>query len=192
MSDKYACAVSDCCKPRHRRGWCATHYQRWKKYGDPLGGGTFHGSPQKFFDGAFRYEGEACVIWPFSRSTNGYAWMKREGRMQYVSRLMCELVNGSPPSPNHESAHNCGKGRSGCINPTHLRWATPVENCADRVIHGTISRGEKHPKAKMTTDKVLLLRSLVGQHTHRNLAAMFGISHTAVQSIIKRKHWAHV
>lgn len=33
------CSVPECKRPLYRRGWCAGHYQRWKKYGDPLAGG---------------------------------------------------------------------------------------------------------------------------------------------------------
>ena len=31
------CKVNGCERPAHSRGWCPTHYQRWRKYGDPLG-----------------------------------------------------------------------------------------------------------------------------------------------------------
>lgn len=36
-----SCSVSDCKRPNHRRGWCAAHYQRWLKHGNPTGGGPF-------------------------------------------------------------------------------------------------------------------------------------------------------
>ena len=29
------CAVGDCPRPQHARGWCTMHYQRWKRTGDP-------------------------------------------------------------------------------------------------------------------------------------------------------------
>ena len=32
------CSVADCKRQRYTRGWCSLHYQRWRKYGDPLHG----------------------------------------------------------------------------------------------------------------------------------------------------------
>lgn len=29
------CAVVGCSRPRESRGWCGTHYMRWRKHGDP-------------------------------------------------------------------------------------------------------------------------------------------------------------
>ncbi len=34
-----SCLVPDCKRPFYMREWCAAHYQRWRKYGDPLAGG---------------------------------------------------------------------------------------------------------------------------------------------------------
>ena len=30
------CLIAGCIKPVFSRGWCATHYHRWNRYGDPL------------------------------------------------------------------------------------------------------------------------------------------------------------
>lgn len=30
------CAVDGCDNPTRARGWCETHYQRWRRHGDPL------------------------------------------------------------------------------------------------------------------------------------------------------------
>lgn len=29
------CSIGDCPKPAEARGWCSTHYMRWRKHGDP-------------------------------------------------------------------------------------------------------------------------------------------------------------
>jgi 5-methylcytosine-specific restriction endonuclease McrA len=35
------CVIHDCDRKVNARGWCAAHYQRWAKYGDPLSGPPF-------------------------------------------------------------------------------------------------------------------------------------------------------
>lgn len=34
------CSIDDCTNPAIARGWCTAHWTRWKRHGDPLGGGT--------------------------------------------------------------------------------------------------------------------------------------------------------
>lgn len=31
-----ACAIDGCTRPHFARGWCNTHYYRWRRHGDPL------------------------------------------------------------------------------------------------------------------------------------------------------------
>lgn len=83
------------------------------------------------------YEGDDCLTWPFLKSPRGYARMHVNGRDKRVSRLVCEEAYGTPPTPDHHAAHSCGKGHLACVTKRHLRWATPVENAADKIIHGT-------------------------------------------------------
>lgn len=38
------CSIEGCERRAAKRGWCATHYQRWRRHGDPLGGGRARAS----------------------------------------------------------------------------------------------------------------------------------------------------
>jgi hypothetical protein len=95
------------------------------------------------------YQGEDCLTWPFSRFGYGTIYGHK-----HAHRVMCELAYGPAPSPRHQVAHSCGKGHEGCVNPRHLRWATPKENSADMVLHGTALRGERAINVKLTTPEV--------------------------------------
>ena len=50
-----------------------------------------------------------------------------------VARLICEETYGPPPSSKYHAAHNTPNGCLGfiCVNPAHIRWATPKENQQD-------------------------------------------------------------
>lgn len=136
------------------------------------------------------YEGEACLPWRYSTNGNGYGMLWIDGRHFIVSRLLCELVHGPAPTPDHEAAHSCGKGHEGCVNKHHLRWATVSENHMDRVIHDTHQRGERHPLVKLTEGQVHEIRALRGQLPQTAIAAMFGIGRVQVSRIQRRKRWA--
>lgn len=41
MGAKIDCKVKDCCNQARALGYCISHYGRFKKYGNPLGGGVF-------------------------------------------------------------------------------------------------------------------------------------------------------
>lgn len=85
-----------------------------------------------FEDVVLKYEGNDCLIWPFSRDEFGYGTLSYEGRKSNVSNHVCRKVHGEPPSPKHEAAHSCGNGCGGCVNPKHLFWATHNDNMKDR------------------------------------------------------------
>lgn len=38
------CKIDECSMPHHGHGYCDKHYERFVKYGDPLGGGVFRQS----------------------------------------------------------------------------------------------------------------------------------------------------
>ncbi len=48
-----------------------------------------------------------------------------------AARVMCELVHGPAPTPEHEASHTCEDNWL-CIRPSHLLWETKRENLARR------------------------------------------------------------
>jgi hypothetical protein len=126
---------------------CGAHYQRALKYGDPLAGGTPKGELERWLRAHANYSGDDCLKWPFGTKGNGYGHLAFNGRKTSASNAMCELAHGSAPSPAHEAAHSCGNGHAGCVNPSHLRWATRLENVHDAMRDGTTSRGAAHSNA---------------------------------------------
>jgi hypothetical protein len=55
-------------------------------------------------------------------------WVPGKGsRKKNAARVMCELVHGPAPTPEHEASHLCTDEWL-CICPDHLAWETRVEN----------------------------------------------------------------
>jgi hypothetical protein len=193
MATKNLCSIPECCNPAQKRGWCGAHYQRWHRHGDTLTGKPLRPSPGSrmgWVEDHANYQDDDCLRWPFCYEPNGYGQISDGGVNTSANRIMCELAHGPAPSPQYESAHNCGKGHEGCLNPNHLRWSLPVENQADRIIHGTDVRGEKNVHAKVKEDDVREIRRLYGAVGPTALVRRYGISKTAVMKIHKRENWA--
>jgi hypothetical protein len=167
------------------------HYWRWKHHGDPLAGGTSPGAPAEYLKNVvLPYRGDDCLIWPYARVSGGYGEIRINDRPTYVHRIVCEDVNGSPPTPDHEAAHFCGNGHLGCVTGTHVRWATHAVNEADKLIHDTHNRGGRHFNVKLTEEQVREIRSLIGQVLQRDIADRFGIHPKYVSLIHCRRRWA--
>lgn len=192
MATKSLCSVTDCGKPSKTRGMCSTHYNRWLASADRAEVGPANGTLALWIAENSTYEGDECLIWPFSRNPNGYACqVVIDGEKAYAHDHMCRVVHGPKPTPDHEVAHSCGNGRSfGCVDPRHVRWATRTENMDDMIDHGRTNRGEKCPSATLKREDVLKIRELIPIMKHKDIAAMFGITRPTVSLIKQRKTWA--
>lgn len=137
------------------------------------------------------YDGDDCLLWPFATAF-GYGKIFVEGRLRTVSRLVCEHANGPPPTPRHEAAHQCGRGREGCVTKRHLSWKTSAENKADKVAHGTDNRGARHPMAVLTEGQVRMILRLKGRLSQRKIAELVGVGQPQISFIHSGKAWAHL
>lgn len=88
--------------------------------------------------------------------------------------------------------HKCSN--KACCNPNHLELGTQQDNIDDKVRDGTMARGIKQGHAKMTEATVLEARAryATGLYSIYGLAKLYGINHTTMTDIIRRKHWTHI
>lgn len=184
------CAIAGCNKLHAARGWCKSHYYRWRDHGDPVGGRTPYGEPERFLQDSITSATDECLPWPYGTNGNGYGIISRwpgQRRSALVHRIVCEEAHGPPSSADAQAAHSCGNRL--CCNPRHLRWDTATGNHADKLVHGTHNRGARHGRAKLTPQSVRTIRSLDGRLPHTRIAERFGVSQPHVSAIIRRKEW---
>lgn len=192
MATKPLCSIPDCGKPSRKRGWCNTHYSRWRHHGDPtVVMKTVNGEPLRFYrETVAGYAGDDCLTWPYGTNGVGYGYLRVNGTRHYVHRYACEQVNGPPPTPEHEASHSCGKGHLGCVNPKHLEWKTSRQNQADRIAHGTHISGELHGRSKLTAEQVRTIRELAGTMPDRAIGELFSVTGSMVAKIRKGYNWS--
>lgn len=187
------CSEDGCGKPVKSRGWCIAHYTRAWRAGPLPAVRAPDGAGREFVETiALLHSGEGCLAWPYGRNKAGYGQFFDAGRHLTAHRYVCERAHGDPPTSIHQAAHSCGRGHLGCVAPNHLSWKTPAQNQADRLIHGTDSRGEKHHAAKLNEQKVREIRSLVGRYQQKTIAGMFGVTPQTVNGICRGKSWRHL
>lgn len=188
MAAPRICTMPGCNKPFLAQGYCEAHYSRWRRHGDPVGGATGKGEPERHFRNVvMTHEGDDCLPWPYA-SAHGYPRLWRDGEMRVVTRLICEELEGPPPTEDHEAAHSCG--HEWCCNKRHLRWATRLENEGDKLEHGTRVQGEKSHLAKLTESEVLQIRALQGTLSMAALGRRFNVTPSNIRAIHRRLSWA--
>ncbi len=121
----------------------------------------------------------------------GYAYIRPSvaGRVftLRINRAVCEAFHG-PAFSGAEAAHGNGDRRDN--RSDNLRWATPSENAADRVLHGTSPRGERNVQAKLSQAQVAEIRSRAHYFgICRDLAAEFGVSASYISGIPRGARW---
>jgi hypothetical protein len=189
MADSRICSIPGCDKSAAARGWCKTHYYRWKRNGDPLAGRVPPGALIQWLEANLSFPGDECLTWPFGKNSWGYGVVTFDGKRIAASRAMCILAHGSPPSDDDEAAHSCGRGHEGCVNPKHIRWASRPENYHDRNTHGTSNRGQRNGVAKLTEADALAIRDMYRLAPQSDVAERFGISACQVSKIQSGQSW---
>jgi len=190
MNGKRRGTIPGCKNQLLASGLCRTHWRHRKEHGDPLGG-HFNGGPARYIEEVVLKHQGGCLIWPFGRSVHGYArFHGADSDTREAHRYVCRRVHGPPPTPEHEAAHNCGRGQEGCISPSCLEWKTKAGNAADRVLHGTHNRGTRNPWVKLSDDQVREIRRRLPTARQSALAREFNVSPQTICDISKGRVWS--
>lgn len=116
-------------------------------------------------------------------------WHAATGRMKRMQVHRLVLLTFIGPAPEGtESRHEDGTRRNNTLG--NLSWAPHVDNIGDKLMHGTLVRGEKHHKAKITAEDVHLIRT--SGLSPKTLARRFQMQAGAIRNIRARRTWKHV
>lgn len=137
------------------------------------------------------HTGGRCLTWPYSKC-RGYGNFGHMGKIHYAHRYMCELVNGPPPTPQHEAAHSCGNGHLGCVNPRHVFWRTKSQNTTESWSHRPGTRNLWGRRGRLTPTQVRQIRALKGQKTQAEIASEYGMSEPSVRDIYLGRTYKNV
>ena len=143
------------------------------------------GSSEAFLRAHLGWTADECLLWPYRTVPTGYGLAVVGGVQKRASRWMCILAHGEPPSARHEAAHKCGNAK--CVNPNHLRWATPAQNSADKLEHGTHNRGERSGRTRLTAEDVQAIRTAPPDLII--LMARYGVSKGCIAKIRSGQRW---
>ena len=86
-----------------------------------------------------------CRLWDLKKQEAGYGVGTFLGYRMYAHQLSWIVFNQKNIPEKHEILHdplNCRFRH--CVEATHLRAGTKIENAQDKVIAGTLLKGEKH------------------------------------------------
>jgi hypothetical protein len=140
-----------------------------------------------------------CWMWLGSTNRAGYGTLPRQlllaspigGPMSHkepprscARRMMAAFYDKRPPSGTN-MRFTCGNTR--CVNPAHC--AEPGQVCP-KARH---ARGERHPNARLTEDKVREIRArLAGRERQVDLAREFCVDQATISLIKRRVIWADI
>ncbi len=189
------CTVEGCQTPigtHGARGWCSTHYKRWRSSGDPLitkfvrRGASDEERLRFYLDTT---DPDACWEWQGMRDSGGYGRVSGASAPRVASRVAYEAWV-APLEQGAIVCHTCDNPP--CCNPAHLFAGTNLDNTHDMLKKRRGTHGERHHWHRLTDEQVAIIRYLSDQGVQqRPIARMIGCSQAQVSNIVRmaqRKH----
>lgn len=138
-----------------------------------------------------------CWEWEGAKKPTGYGNVRINKQYFLAHRVAFELYNKVEPG-SLLVCHVCDN--PSCCNPNHLMLGTVKSNAADMLIKNRQKKqslsiqGSKNHNAKLTESEAVEIRKSYGRKemNQYQLAAKYGISQTAIGSIIRRATWSHI
>lgn len=130
------CSVTTCPRERIARGWCVTHYQRWRRWGEPEPDVAWLRFIQRV-----DASGD-CWLWLGLRNGSGYGQFQAEGHRMAHRFIWSRLVG---PIPDGLTIDHLCRVRL-CVNPDHLEVVTMAENLSRGVSPPALNAVKTHCK----------------------------------------------
>ena len=116
------------------------------------------------------------------------------GRTSFRAHVLLARFFLGPCPEGQEVRHLCGRGKEGCVTPSHLAYGTRKENMQDMVRHGRAGRGrspgEANPNARLTMQEARQVRAMRKQGwTQQAIADVFRITQSHVSRICRMAAW---
>lgn len=144
----------------------------------------------------FRFESKVspepntgCHLWTAAINKTGYG-IFNDGIKTSASlahRVSYALYVGPIPE-GMAVLHRCDTPT--CVNPKHLFLGTQADNMRDMAQKNRTSHGEAHPCARVTRRVVQEIRLRARTESQARLAAIFGLSQSAISLIVNKRTWA--
>jgi hypothetical protein len=132
------------------RGWCALHYQRWQKWGDPLYTERIRGDDEaRFWSKVSAPNSNGCREWTGARYPKGYPrWYYTDdtGKRHDIhgGAWILGQLRGAPLEwPAEQALHHCDNPPCCETAPGHLYIGTHRQNMQDMVERGRTTRGRR-------------------------------------------------
>ncbi len=183
------CTVVGCSSPHIAKGYCQSHYAKWKRHGDPTSCGNPNiNSIEDFWNKVNVTDG--CWVWKTATDYDGYGMFWWKNRQVRAHRFVASFILGWDID-GLEVCHKCDN--ASCVNPEHLFVGTTLDNKLDSMSKGRHVRGVRCHTAKLTEDDVRKIRVLASQKVRRlDIARLFGVTVSSVTFVLTRRTWKHV
>lgn len=132
-----------------------------------------------------------CWLWRGQLRADGYGMVRFERKVYLAHRLAWKLFHGEI-APGLVVCHKCDV--RACVNPEHLFLGTMMDNVRDMMEKGRSTYGEKHRSAKLTTEQVRRIKTMLAEGFMRvsDIAREYGVTHATIGCIARGTSWRHV
>lgn len=195
------CEIEGCGQKHAAKGYCISHYNRWKTHGDPEVVKQARGRDRRTILGQIFWsrvdirEDDECWLWTADRTADGYGranfYSKDGKRIRAAHRIAYELHYGKEPGESHV-CHKCDNPP--CVNPHHLFLGTNVENHADKKRKGRAPTGDGNWMAAIPSKYIPEIRRMRREDglTNKQIARKFAVCESTISHICTGRSWKHI
>jgi len=128
-----------------------------------------------------------CWEWTGAINGRGYGNYSINCKAKSAHRVAYALWRGEIPAGMYVM-HTCDNRK--CVNPSHLVVGTAKDNMDDMARKGRRAEGERNGFAKLTKNKVRIMRLLKrGGITTKEIAKIMNVCYDTAMKVINRQAW---